>query len=166
MWPWRRRVEVVLASSAEDGTTAALTMILRYHRRSVTLDEVRQAIYGDRTGAPDANQVVAAAEHFRLHVRGLGIDHPTQVARIPTPNIAHMMPDRGPFPRALDKSLDGYFVVVVSTSPRRIRWIDPSMGQRDREHAVFVERASGVFLVFDDAHALPRARLRPVASDR
>jgi ABC-type bacteriocin/lantibiotic exporter with double-glycine peptidase domain len=166
MWPWRRRVEVVLTSSAGDSTTAALTMILRYHRRSVTLDEVRQAIHGDRTGAANANQVVAAAEHFRLHVRGLGIDHPTLLTQIPTPNIAHMMMDPGPFPRRLDQGLEGTFVVVVSISPRRIRWIDPDMGQRDREHAVFLEYASGVFLVFDDAHTLPRARLRSVASDR
>lgn len=165
MWPWRRRVEVVLASSAGDDTTAALTMILRYHRRSVTFDEVRQAIYDDRTGPPNGNHVVAAAEHFRLQVRGLGIDRPTLLARIPTPNIAHVMRDPGPFPRRLDGGLDGSFVVVVSTSPRRIRWIDPYTGQRDREHAAFLEYASGVFLVFEDARALPRAKLRSAASD-
>jgi ABC-type bacteriocin/lantibiotic exporter with double-glycine peptidase domain len=165
MWPWRRRVEVVLASTAGDDTTAALTMILRYHRRSVAFDEVRQAIYEDRTGAPNANHVVAAAEHFRLQVRGLAIDHPTLLARIPTPSIAHVMRDPGPFPRRLDEGLDGYFAVVVSISPRRVRWIDPYLGEHDHEHAVFLDYASGVFLVFDDGHALPRARLRSAASD-
>src|SRR5215475_6642238 len=98
MWPWRRRIEVVLASRAGDDATAALTMILRHHRRSVTLDDVRQAIYGGRTGAPNANQVVAAAESFRLHVRGLAVEDPRQLVHVPTPNIAHVMRDRGPFP--------------------------------------------------------------------
>ena len=160
MWPWRRRVEVVLALIAGDDATATLAMILRYHRRSVTLDEVRQAIHGDRTGALNANHVVAAAEQFRLQARGLAADHPTQLGQIPTPSIAHMMQGPGPFPRRRDQDRDGYFAVVVSISPRRIRWIDPYSGQRDHEHAVFLEYASGVFLVFDDAQALPRARLR------
>jgi hypothetical protein len=139
-------------------------MILRYHRRSVTPDEVRQVIYGDRTGKPDGNHLLAAAEHFRLRVRGLAIDHPTLLTRIPTPNIAHVMLSPGPFPRPFPPP-EGYFVVVVSTSPRGIRWIDPHVGQLDREHAVFIERASGVFFVFDDAHALPRAKLRSAVSD-
>jgi hypothetical protein len=103
--------------------------------------------------------VVRAAEHFRLHVRGLALDDPRMLTRIPTPNIAHMMPDPGPFPRRLHPGLAGYFAVVVSTSPRRIRWIDPYIGPRNREHAVFLEYASGGFLVFDEAQALPRARL-------
>jgi ABC-type bacteriocin/lantibiotic exporter with double-glycine peptidase domain len=166
MWPWRRPVEVVLASSAEDDATAALTMILRHHRRSVTLDEVRQAIYGDRPGTPDANHLVSAAAQFRLQVRGLRLEDPMLLARIPTPNIAHVMRGRGPFPRSLASGLDGYFAVAVSTSPRRIRWIDPYVGQRDQDHAMFLERASGVFLVFEDAQSLPRAKLRSAASDR
>jgi ABC-type bacteriocin/lantibiotic exporter with double-glycine peptidase domain len=165
MWPWSRRVEVVLASSAGDDATAALTMILRYHRKAVTFDEVRQAIYGDGTGVPDAGHVVKAAERFRLRARGLALEDPRQLASIPTPNIAHMMPNLGPFPRARDEPLDGYFAVVASTSTRRVRWIDPNVGQIDDRPAEFLEFASGVFLVFDEASALPRAQLRPIATD-
>lgn len=153
-------------SSSGDDATAALTMILRYHRRTVTVDEVRKAIHDGRTGVPHAGHVIAAAERFRLRGRGLVIDHPGWLARIPTPNIAHMMSDRGQFPRSLDNGLDGYFAVTVSTSPRRIRWIDPYVGQIDDEPAAFVEFASGVFLVFEDAQALPRAKLRSAASHR
>ena len=148
MWPWRRRVDVVLASSAGDDTIAALTMILRYHRKSVTFDEVRRAIYEDRTGLPTALDVVHAAERFQLRGRGLAVEEPMQLAHIATPTIAHMMPDRGEFPRPRDKGLDGYFVVVASISPRRIRWIDPYIGQIAGDHTKFLELTSGIFLEF------------------
>jgi len=140
-------------------------MILRYHRKAVTFDEVRQAIYGDGTGRLNAGHVVAAAEHFRLRARGLGAEDPSQLASLPTPSIAHMMPNRGPFPRPLDQRLDGYFAVVTSTSLPRVRWIDPNVGQIDDRLVDFLAFASGVFLVFDEASALPRARLRPITTD-
>jgi ABC-type bacteriocin/lantibiotic exporter with double-glycine peptidase domain len=156
---------VVLTSSAGDDATAALTMILRYHRKPVTFDQVRRAIYAARAGAPNAGNVVKAAERFRLHVRGLSIDDPILLERLPMPNIAHMMRDRGQFPRALDGGLDGYFAVVVSISQRGVHWIDPYVGQIDDELDAFCEFASGIFLIFDEAAPLLRARLRSVASD-
>jgi hypothetical protein len=76
-----------------------------------------------------------------------------QCARIPTPNIAHVMPDRGEFPRHLDAGLDGYFVVVASTSLRHVCWIDPYMGQLDDQPTEFLALASGVFLLFHEAAA-------------
>ena len=165
MWPWRRRVEVVLAARAQDNAAAALTMILRYHRRAVTIDEVRQAIDGDRTGAPHAGHVVDAAARFRLRGRGLALDDPQQLAQIPTPSIVHLMNDRGRFPRPFE-NLDGYFGVVVSRSPQQVRWIDPYDGENEDAPAGFFAIASGVFLVFDEVAPLPRARLRSVASKR
>jgi ABC-type bacteriocin/lantibiotic exporter with double-glycine peptidase domain len=159
MWPWRRRVETVLASTAGDDATAALTMILRYYRRPVSIDDVRQAIYQDHTGVLDAQQVVTAAERFRMRARGIFMEDATLLARIPTPNIAHVMPDRGEFPRHLDAGLDGYFVVVASTSLRHVRWIDPYIGQLDDQPTEFLALASGVFLLFHEA-AAPAPTLR------
>jgi ABC-type bacteriocin/lantibiotic exporter with double-glycine peptidase domain len=159
MWPWRRRVEVVLAASAGDDATAALTMILRYHRKPVTFDEVRQAIYQDRSPPVTALDLVHAAEQFRLRARGLAVADPSSLTRLPTPTIAHVMPGRGTFPRPRDGDVDGYFAVVVAISPQRIRWIDPYTGEIDDEHGEFVQHASGVFLVFDAAEPIPRARL-------
>jgi hypothetical protein len=140
-------------------------MLLRYHRRPVTFDEVRQAIYEDRTGVPNAGDVVKAAERFRLRVLGLAAEDPMLLESIPTPNIALMMRDRGQFPRSLDGGINGYFAVVVSISQHSVRWINPYVGEIDEEPDAFCELASGIFLVFDEAHPLPRARLRPIASD-
>ena len=180
-------------------------MILRYHRKPVTFDEVRKAIYKDRTGvpnasdvveaaerfrlrmrglakpvtidevqqavlkeltsAPNASDVVEAAERFRLRVRGLAVDDPMLLESIPTPSIAHMMRVRGQYPRSLEGGLEGYFAVVVSISQHSVHWINPYVGQLDDEPDAFCEFASGIFLVFDEAVRLPRARLRPVASD-
>ena len=160
MWPWRKRVEVVLASTAVDDAVAALTMILRYHRKPVSLDEVRQAIYEDGPELPDAAHVIAAAERFRLRGRGLLLEDRIWLTRIPMPNIAHMMWHRGEFPRLLSsEGLYGYFTVVTSASPHRVRWIDPYLGEIDDDLTRFLELASGVFLMFDRAPALPPARI-------
>lgn len=161
MWPWRTSVQVVLAASAGDDATAALTMILRYHRRPVTFDEVRQAIYQGGGDAPRALDVIDAAEHFRLRGQGLGLDGPRQLAKLPTPSIAHVMAARGPFPRPVGERIAGYFAVVVAVSSDRVRWIDPFAGERDHAHAEFLAHASGIFLVFDEGEPLPRARTRP-----
>jgi ABC-type bacteriocin/lantibiotic exporter with double-glycine peptidase domain len=164
MWPWRRRLEVVTVSSAGDDATAALTMILRYHREPVTLDEVRRAIHGDRTGVPHAGHVIGAAERFHLHGRGLAVDDPRQLVHIPTPSIVHLASELGPFPWPLE-NLDGFFGVLVSISPRRARWIDPYIGEREGDLARFIAVASGVFLVFDHVPTLPRARLHGTRRD-
>jgi ABC-type bacteriocin/lantibiotic exporter with double-glycine peptidase domain len=162
MWPWRRRVEVVLAADAGDDATAALTMILRHRGKPVTFDEVRDAIYGDRTGAANMAHVLEAAERFGMHGRGLQLEDRRQLAYIPAPSIVHLMWDRGAFPRSLDGGLDGYFVVVTSISPQRVRWIDPYVGPTERVHDAFFEIASGVVLVLEQAQALPGARLHGV----
>jgi ATP-binding cassette subfamily B protein len=163
MWPWRRRIEVVLASSAGDDATAALTMILRYHRNPATFVEVRRAIYGDRTGA-NAGHVVEAAERFRLRGRGLAVDDPRQLAHLPMPSIVHLVSEPGPFPRPLE-NLEGYFGVLVSISPHRVRWIDPYIGEREGDRARFIAIASGVFLVFEPLPPLPRAWLHRAHHD-
>jgi ABC-type bacteriocin/lantibiotic exporter with double-glycine peptidase domain len=165
MWPRRRRVEVVLASDAGDDATAALAVILRYRGRRVALDEVRGAIYEGRVGPPTAAHLVEAAERYRLRTRGLMVQDPRQIARLPTPNIAHVTWERGTLPRASAGDLEGYFSVVVSVSPHRVRWIHPYSAQRDQELAEFCEYASGIFLVFDEAADLPRAKLWPIADD-
>jgi ABC-type bacteriocin/lantibiotic exporter with double-glycine peptidase domain len=139
-------------------------MILRYHRKPVTFGDVRQAIYEHRVETPTALHVVAAAEHFRLRGRGLGIDDPRQLVHLSTPSIAHMLVERGPFPRARHHGLDGFFAVVVAVTPHRVRWIDPYAGEIDEDRLEFLAHASGVFLVFDAAQPLPRARTRSVAS--
>jgi ABC-type bacteriocin/lantibiotic exporter with double-glycine peptidase domain len=116
----------------------------------VTLDEVRQAIYDDRVAA-NAGHVVHAARRFGLEGRGLAVEQPAQLAHLATPNIAHVMADRGDFPRPRDRRLDGHFVVVASISPHRVRWIDPYDGPIERAPIEFLEIASGTFLVFDEA---------------
>jgi len=146
-----------------------VTEHFRLHMRDlaqpVTIEEVLQAMLKDRTGVPNALDIVEAAERFGLRVRGLAVDDPMVLESIPTPNIAHMMRVRGQFPRSLEEGLAAYFAVVVSISQHSVHWIDPYVGQIDDEPDAFCEFASGIFLVFDEAAPLPRARLRPVASD-
>lgn len=149
-------MEVVLAASAGDDATAALTMILRYHRKPVTFGEVRQAIYRDGSATPHAGHVITAAEQFRLRGAGLRVEHAAQLARLAVPAIAHMLVERGPFPRP-GLGGDGFFAILVEISPRRVRWIDPYAGEIEEDRGDFLAHASGVFLVFEPADPLPRA---------
>jgi ABC-type bacteriocin/lantibiotic exporter with double-glycine peptidase domain len=158
MWPWRKQIEVVLASEAGDDATATLTMMLRYHRRSVTIDEVRKAVHDDGVEPPDALHVVQAAERFRCRcaacssrIRGCSC-----IFRCHASGICRQRPRR--FRGGWGGVEDGFFVVVAAIAGLRVRWIDPYSGPLVRNHRDFLENATGVFLVFDKAHAIPQAR--------
>jgi ABC-type bacteriocin/lantibiotic exporter with double-glycine peptidase domain len=159
MWRWNKRLEAMLASEAGSDSAAALTMIVRYHRRSVTIHQVRQAL--DASGPdPTAHQVIEAAAYFSLRARGLVIDHPRLIDKIPTPNIAHMLSVSGDFSRP-EFGGAGYFAVVASASARsrRVDLIDPYSGRADVTLSEFFDFSSGIFLVFDEASPPPRAKL-------
>jgi ABC-type bacteriocin/lantibiotic exporter with double-glycine peptidase domain len=160
MWRWTRRLDVVLASEAGDNLIAALATIVRFHNRSVTLEQVQQAVHSVG-GKPNAEQVVNAAERFSLRTRGVEISDASWIAKTPTPSIAHMLPVRGDIPRRWQNT-DGYFAVVGSISMLfgRVAWIDPDSGWTKSSLSEFLHYASGVFLVFEKAQVLPRARLR------
>jgi ABC-type bacteriocin/lantibiotic exporter with double-glycine peptidase domain len=160
MWRWTRPLVAVLASDAGNDAIAALATIVRSHNRSVTLEQVQQAFHSVG-GEGNATQIIHAAEHLSLRTQGLEITHPYWIAKIPRPCIAHMARLRGDIPRRW-QNIDGYFAVVGSISMlfRRVTWIDPYSGWRKSSLSEFLHYASGVFLVFDKAEVLPRARLR------
>jgi ABC-type bacteriocin/lantibiotic exporter with double-glycine peptidase domain len=160
MWRWNKRLDVVLASEAGGDSIAALATIVRFHDRSVTLEQVRDAVHYVG-GAANAAQIVKAAEHFSLRTQGLELSASSLIAQIPTPNIAHMVRARGDIPRRWQNT-DGYFAVVGSISMlfRRVAWIDPYSGRTEASLGEFLHYASGIFLVFEKAQALPRAKLR------
>jgi len=158
MWPWRRP-EVVLVEDAGDDATAALTTILRFHRRSVTTAEVRRAVRDAGDDPPSANTIVAVAERFRLQTRGLLVEDPQQIMRLALPCIVHMSHTPGQYPRPLGEVEDGYFAVLTALKLDRVHWIDPYEGAIDATYQVFFEYASGAVLVFGRARPLPPARL-------
>ena len=160
MWRWPRRLDVVLASEAGNDAIAALTTIVRFHNRSVTLEHVQQAFHAVG-GEGNAVQIIQAAEQLSLRTQGLEITHSSFIRKLPTPCIAHMSVVRGDIPRRW-QNIDGYFAVVGSISmlARRVTWIDPYSGRTEASLSEFLHYASGIFLVFDKAHVLPRARLR------
>ena len=160
MWRrWWRQPEVVLIADAGDDATAALTTILRFHGRSVSIAEVKQVLERDETGCSHAGHVVAAAEHFRLRVQGIFVEDGRCLGEVSTPSIAHMSMTPGSFPRPLGTVDDSYFSVVVAISESRVREIDPYRGQFNWARSDFMSHATGVFLTFDAASPLPRMRL-------
>ena len=155
-WPWKRRVEVITREQAGDDATAALAMILRYHRRTVTIDEVRQAIFRGEHRPSNALDLVQAAENYRLRGQGVRIDHPSFLQRITLPCIAHMSFGRA----SLEQPIDGHFAVIDRVTPSGAHLIDPYRGPSDDAYADLVDMWTGVVLVFEEASAAPRAVLR------
>ena len=158
MWPWRRP-EAVLVEDTDDDTTAALTTILRFHRRSVTTAEVQQAVHDAGDDPPSANTIVAVALRYRLQTRGLLIEDPGQIVQLTVPCIMHMSLTQGACPRPLGTVEDGYFAVLTKLMPSRVHWIDPYRGAIDTTYSFFFEYATGVAFEFKPGRALPAARL-------
>jgi Peptidase C39 family len=167
-------VKPILESEAGDDATASLATILLHHGRRIALDEIRRAIYTDGSDVPTALQLVEAAESFGLHARGVKVENPAWLQRLPMPSIAHMLTARGAFPRNLadepktrlrirpdgmDPGVDGRFAVITAASARRVEWIDARNGPTEQDVSEFVSFASGLFLVFQKGRALPPARL-------
>jgi hypothetical protein len=140
-------------------------MVLRYHRRNVTFDEVRAAIYGtDEPGEYDALQIVDAFSSFRLRCQGVlveGWPPPKRPPKLTTPCLAHMSVEPGPFP--WDSAVGGeqpekYFGVVDRLETHRVSVISPSIGPVQFRADQFLKFSTGIFLIFEESTDIPRMR--------
>lgn len=132
-------------------------MILGYHGITASFDEIKKVLYPDHVEEPNGLTMVKAAKHFGLRVRGVQFETEASLHQTRSPYIAHVTATQGPFPRALGQGgLDGRFVVVEQVAGEMMTIIDPMMGsRRNVAIKVFMETASGVALLFDDAGAGP-----------
>ena len=124
-------------------------MILHHGGRHVALDDVRRAVHLDGpVTASNARQLLDAAATLGLRARGIKLLAVTDLGRMFTPCIAHLMGVPPPRPRT-PGPLDGYFAVVEVASRSRVTMIDPSLGKRETLAGdVFFHRCSGVVIEF------------------
>ena len=69
----RRRIPFVQQLEASDCGAACLSMVLGLHGRHVPLEEVRK-FTGSGRGGVSAGSILHAAEHYKLHCRGVRLE--------------------------------------------------------------------------------------------
>jgi NHLM bacteriocin system ABC transporter peptidase/ATP-binding protein len=153
----QRRVKTatVLQMEAVESGAAALAMVLEYHRRFVSLEELRIACGVSRSGT-EAKNLVKAAAHYGLEAELLSQDATDLCgnnADLPLPAIVSW---RG-----------GHFVVLEGFGRRRVYINDPAQGRRAVALGEFEQAFAGHVLTFRRGPPFqpggqPRGLIRPL----
>lgn len=155
-------MEPVLADDTIDDTCAVLTMVARFHGRSIEPSKVDAMLR--RLGAEpyqrDAANLVDGAAELGLRARGLELDRAADIAALTFPCVAHLLASGERDPDSFGGA--GYFVLLerIYLQHAELSVIDP-YSSRDREPVTHLfSRGSGVFITFEPGHKIPRAILR------
>ncbi|NRQ34625.1 peptidase domain-containing ABC transporter [Nonomuraea sp. NN258] len=137
-----RRVPVVLQNSATECGAACLAMILSFHGRRTTVQEVADRLQVGRDGL-NALAIVQAAREYGLEARAFSLE-PADLARVPMPAVVHWEFQ--------------HFVVVERWTPGHVDVVDPGGGRRRLGIEEFDAGFTGVLLAFEPAPGFRRAR--------
>lgn len=152
----RERIEPVMAEGEIDDACAVLTMIARFHGRDVDPSMVERFIdqVAEAPSGRSAMDLLNAAAQLGLHVTGIQVEQPVGFGELTYPCIGHVVTgDR----KAPDSP--AYFVVLESLRSGQLSIIDPLKGRRVEGVGEFFARTSGVVLVFEPGHDIPKAVL-------
>src|SRR5882672_2854446 len=109
---------------------ACLAMVLAYHGRDSSVDEMRSQLGTSRDGTTGLD-LVRVARGFGMDARGFRVEDPAALGDLPLPAIAHYT--------------QGHFVVLERVrAGRSVRVVDPLRGRIDLTLQAFREEFSGV----------------------
>jgi len=154
----RRKVPYIAQMEAADCGAACLCMALRYHGKTVRLDEARAAAgtSGDGTGAAG---LLRGASRFGMNARGLRVE-PEHLAELEPGTILHWE--------------FNHFVVLQGVTPKGVEIVDPAMGKRTIPHERIGSLLTGVaieirpgddFVAGGEARSLVGRYLRSILRD-
>jgi NHLM bacteriocin system ABC transporter peptidase/ATP-binding protein len=130
---------------------AALAIVLGYHGKFISLEELRVACGVSRDGT-DAGNLVKAAARYGLKARGYNLE-PADLSALPLPLVVFWS--------------FNHFVVVEGFRKGRVYLNDPARGPTWVSDAEFSENFTGVVLVFErgpdfQPGGQPRGLIRPL----
>ncbi|MEU1881680.1 peptidase domain-containing ABC transporter [Streptosporangium sp. NPDC020072] len=137
-----RRVPVVLQNTATECGAACLAMVLSYHGRRVSLQEISDRLQIGRDGL-SAKALREGAVECGLKSRAFSLA-PADLARVPMPAIVHWE--------------FKHFVVVERWAPDRVDVVDPGLGRRRLTAEEFDEGFTGVLLAFEPGPGFEKGR--------
>lgn len=129
----KRQIPVVRQLARTDCGAACLTMVMNYHGRMLSLDEVRDSIGIGRDGS-DALSLLRAGETQGMRGRGVSLEIPS-LGYLPPASILHWG--------------FNHFVVFDRVQRDGVAIVDPGYGRRFVPMEEFRRRFTGVALIFE-----------------
>ena len=146
----RQRVPLVLQLGATDCGPAALTMVLGFFGKHLSLAEVRKSLRAGRDGV-DAAAIVRAARSYGLRGRGVRVEVDA-LSHLPAGAILYWQ--------------FRHFVVYERTRSRHVDIVDPAFGRRSIPFKQFRECFTGVALVFEPSESFVKGDTRKTPVSR
>src|SRR5262245_29581617 len=125
---------------------ACLAMVLTYHGRESSVDDIRERLGTSRDGTT-GYELVRVARELGMEAKGVKASELAALKDVPLPAIAHYT--------------QGHFVVLERVRPARsVRVVDPMRGRLDLPLAEFKAIFSGVLVLFTKTAAFQKSRDR------
>ncbi|AKQ65938.1 Lipid A export ATP-binding/permease protein MsbA [Myxococcus hansupus] len=141
----RARIPDVRQMTLTDCGPACLAMVLAYHGRDMSLDQVREFTGASRDGTT-AKSLIASASKLGLRGRGVSIDV-DKLAYLPPASVLHWN--------------FSHYVVFERLDKNSVHVVDPAVGRRQVSMEQFRQYFTGVALVFE-----PREDFQPGSTRR
>jgi len=140
------RVPWLPTALSYDCGPACLAMVLNYHGRESSVDDIRERLGTSRDGTT-GYELVRVARELGMEAKGVKALDFAALALVSLPAIAHYT--------------QGHFVVLENVRPRRsVRVVDPVRGRLVLSLEEFKKLSSGVLVLFQRTSAFEKSRDR------